>query len=62
MFKEVEIEDSRAEEASSVDIRENWSVDGSEKRTVEERGKGECRGSTRPCEDKVELVPSLVGQ
>lgn len=39
--KEDKREDSRVEEASSVDISENWSVDGSEERTVEERAEGE---------------------
>ena len=36
-----EREDSRAEEPSSVDDRENWSVDGNDERTVEERAEGE---------------------
>ena len=39
MSKEEE-EDSRVEEASLLDIRANWSVDGSEERTVEERAEG----------------------
>ena len=36
-----EREDNRVEEASSVDILVNWSVDGSEERTVERRAEGE---------------------
>ena len=31
-------------EASPVDIRENWSMDGSEERTAEERGISVCGG------------------
>ena len=41
--KEEEMEDSRVEEASLVDIRANWSVDGSEERTVEETAERDFR-------------------
>ena len=39
--KEEEREDNRVEEASSVDIRANCYVEGSEERTVEEEVEGE---------------------
>ena len=39
--KEVEREDNRVEETSSVDIRENCYMDGSEERSAEERVEGE---------------------